>query len=183
MLFKGVLIFSLILYILPGLENNLLNINGILKYYIYFILGGYYFLYQEKLDDFLKIDERLILFITFLITVLNLHPISPNTDMSNFFFAVTGILFSISLGKVYIKNKYSFLNHIFGFSFTIYLLSWFPQVFIRIIFYQILNFHWMFVLPISTVLGVYVPLVIGKVILELKKRKKLSKKISYVFGV
>lgn len=71
-----------------------------------------------------------------------------------------------------------FLNHLNGKSYSIYLFSWFPQVFVRIVGFQILKLTWIMVLPISFIMGTYIPYfinLIGKKVIEKYPKFKFLK--------
>lgn len=99
------------------------------------------------------------------------------------FISIIGILSMISLSKIYNRGNYNFLNFLYGKSYTIYLLSWFPQVFIRIIGYQILNLSWIIVLPISFFFGIFIPYIINLFIIFITNKFKKISFLRIIFGI
>ncbi|MFK4784842.1 acyltransferase family protein [Fusobacterium sp. MFO224] len=139
---------------------DFLNLSGVINYSIFFALGIFYNLYQNKLNSLLKIENKLTTLILFIISCL-IFKIDYN-NLTTFIYAMNGILFSISLGKLYLKYNLNFLNHLYGASFSIYLFSWFPQVFIRILFLQILELNWFVAFISSIFFGIYAPFLLYK---------------------
>ena len=99
------------------------------------------------------------------------------------FLQVFGISFSIVLGEIYLNKNMKFLDHLNHKSYSIYLLSWFPQVFLRIVSFQILKLNWIIVLPISTFLGIYFPYSIVWLVNSLNKKNKKFKFLNKVIGI
>lgn len=178
-----ILLTTMLLVIKNPISIKLFNLSGVVNYVFYFILGIYYCINQKKIDGFLKMDSLFTLFIMLIISLMNVIIDIPENKITDLIYSLSGIIFSISLGKYYLKKDMKFLNHLFGFSFTIYLLSWFPQVFTRIVMIQKLNFNWVYVLPVSTVLGIYIPYFIGKGVLKIKKKNRVAKFVAKQAGV
>ncbi len=78
---------------------------------------------------------------------------------------------SVALAKVYINLNASFLNHLFGASFAIYLFSWFPQVASQQIFIGITHSPWWVGSILAFTSGVYIPLLIYRLIQKYKESK------------
>ncbi|WP_424503853.1 acyltransferase family protein [Psychrilyobacter sp.] len=172
------LLITLALNLIVKFDTKLLNINGVFHYYFFFYLG-YYFYCKEKIFYkifFLKTKNTLFLLLG--ITLLNTFFYTQELPILNIVISILGIFFSISLGEFYKTNNFKFLNHLYGFSFTIYLLSWFPQIFIRITFFQILKLNFYVGFIFSVVLGIYVPFVIGSFI-----KNKGFKQIQKLVGI
>lgn len=166
--FSLIIIFFLIFLNIKNYQNfTFFNLNGVMHYSIFFVLGIFYNLYQNRCNLFFRIDKELTTILLFLCSLFVL--IIRNNDFINFIYAINGILFSLSLGKIYLKYNLTFLNHLYGSSFYIYLFSWFPQVFIRILFLQILNLNWVISFVFSIFLGIYIPFLLYK--LKIKKVK------------
>lgn len=172
------LLITLALNLIVKFDTKFLNINGVFNYYFFFYLGYYFYCKEDFFykSFFFKTKNALFLFLG--ITLLNTFFNTLELPILNIFISIFGIFFSISLGEFYKINNFKFLNHLYGFSFTIYLLSWFPQVFIRIILFQILKLDLYSGFIFSVVLGIYVPFIIGSFI-----KKKGSKHIQKLVGV
>lgn len=183
---KIILIISLVVSLISKQLINIqfLNINGILNYMFFFVLGIFYKRNEIQIDEKIKLDNILITFVLNIILLINCIINYKFSSQSLYIFiALIGILFSISLEKIYSKNNYKFLNHLYGKSYSIYLLSWFPQVFIRIIGFQILKQHWSIVLPFSFIFGVYVPYIANILTIKLTDKYKKLNFLKILFGV
>lgn len=173
------LVLSFLISILSNkyLKISLLNISGVLNYLFFFILGIYYNMNEKNFQKILESNITLIVTMTILIINCGNNYFS-SIDIIHKMISIVGIIFSICLSKKYNKNKMKFLNHLNGKSYSIYLLSWFPQVFVRILGFQILKLTWVVVLPISFFMGTYIPYfinLIGKKIIEKNSKFKFLK--------
>jgi len=172
------ILISLILHFYPFPEIDFFNISGIFKYQIYFILGG---LFVDLKLMHLKIKSNMyfIAIITSIIIAINsIWPV--NYSYIRLTIAIIGILFSISLAYIYVDKSKSFLNHLWGYSFSIYLFSWFPQVIIRILGFQVFDIHLGLVWFFSTIFGIYIPFWSVKII---KERKNIPDFVKFVCGI
>ncbi|STO30825.1 Fucose 4-O-acetylase and related acetyltransferases [Fusobacterium necrogenes] len=181
---KIILLLSLIINIVSSkfLDIRFLNINGVLNYLIFFILGVYYLENENKFDEILK-RNTFVFIITFTILIINAVIILPVIKIYNIFIAGIGIIFSLSCSRIYLNSDYSFLEHLKGKSFSIYLFSWFPQVFVRILGYQILNLSMIIVMPISLIMGIYIPVLINLYIKNVIQKYSKVKFLKYIFGL
>lgn len=181
-----ILIISLIISLISKQFINIgfLNINGILNYLFFFILGIAYKRNENIIDKKFKLNSSLIFIFLNIILLLNcIINYKVSSQLLYIFIAVTGILFSISLEKIYSKKEFNFLNHLYGKSYSIYLLSWFPQVFIRIVGFQILKQQWYIVLPFSFVSGVYGPYIVNILVLKITEKYKKLKFLKIIIGI
>lgn len=182
---KTILFMAFVISIISNkfIDITFLNIKGILNYFFFFILGITYKRYENKIDKILKLENIFMIIGLSLILLINC---SVNYKISSqilyIFIAITGILFSLSLEKIYSKKNYKFLNHLYGKSYSIYLLSWFPQVFVRILGFQILKQEWYVVLPFSFAFGVYGPYIVNILILRIIEKKPKIKFLKILFG-
>lgn len=129
-----ILLLALVINIVSSkfLDIRFLNINGVLNYLIFFILGVYYLENENKFNETLKRNTSVFI-ITFAILIINTVIVFPTIKVLYIFIAVIGIIFSLSCSRIYLNSGHSFLEHLKGKSFSIYLFSWFPQVFVRIL--------------------------------------------------
>lgn len=175
-------IFSFI--VLNFIDIEIFNINGIFNYMLFFCLGMMYCKYKETVNKILEKNIGKIFIVVFVLLLMNatteifnginvtgaetgkMTDIVTSIEFIKYklFYvgiAISGIILSTILSKLYCKYNLTFLEHLDGKTFTIYLLSWFSQVFVRIIGYQILNLSMIYVVPVSFILGVYVPVMIN----------------------
>lgn len=176
------LIISAICTVFNKNKIEFLNIEGVINYTFFFILGIYYLENEEKIENFLFKNKNIALIFSFLILILNSLILIKNKGIY-LIVAITVIIFSILLEKTYSNKNMKFLNHLNYKSYSIYLLSWFPQVFVRIVFFQILKLNWIIVLPISTFLGIYFPCSIVWLVNSLNKKNKKFKFLNKIIGI
>lgn len=163
---------------------KLLGTSIVLYYFLFFTFGIFYRKYQILICSFLKLNEKKICLILNFVLVLNCLSNIPIIRVEyDIFISIIGILSMISLSKIYNKENYNFLNFLYGKSYTIYLLSWFPQVFIRIVGYQILNLSWTIVLPISFFFGIFIPYIANLFIIFITNKFKKISFLRIVFGI
>ena len=109
-----------------------LNVSGALNYVIYFWSGMLFFVYRKNMHTRHNLTACLLcgaLVLFFYFTV-------DSMDLRLFFCSFCGILMSYYLIIYYTANGLSWLSIINGYSYQIYLLSWFPQAFFRLVMYQ-----------------------------------------------
>lgn len=173
------LFFSFFISLLSNkyIKIEFLNVSGVLNYLFFFILGVYYNINEKYFQKIL--ESNITIIVTMAILIINCGSnYFSSIDITHKMISVIGIVFSICLSKKYNKNKMKFLNHLNGKSYSIYLLSWFPQVFVRILGFQILKLTWIVVLPISFFMGTYIPYfinLIGKKIIEKNSKFRFLK--------
>lgn len=148
---------------------SFLNIGGVAHNIIYFHIGivlsriGYFKLSNDKLDFRMKI----LLLICFSFILMS----------SEIFYAILGIIFVLFLSIIISKIKYSdLLNDIYIYGFQIYLLSWFFQMFVRVVGYQIFGINVLLSCFLMFTLGLLGPIVIIKMV------KLLPFNIGYAFN-
>lgn len=183
---KMILFLSLIISVLSKkyIDIEFLNIKGILNYLFFFVLGIGYKRYESRIDEIFKLKNILTFIIFNIILLINCGTdYKISSQIIYIFIAVTGILFSLSLEKFYSKKQYNFLNHLYGKSYSIYLLSWFFQVFIRILGFQVLKQEWYVVLPFSFIFGVYGPYLVNILTLKVIEKNSKLKFLKILFGV
>lgn len=168
----------------PLKEIMILNLGGVIHYIFYFLTGIFYFVYQERVKLVLSLIKPAIL-ITLLAVHFSIVYIFMNDCSYQFIVtivAILGIIESILIGYIYIDNKFFFLSHLNGSSYSIYLFSWFPQVFVQFFMLRYFEIHWIVSLIISTLLGVYIPYLIFKLLSIVKMRSNVGYLISLLFG-
>lgn len=180
-----ILLLALVINIVSSkfLDIRFLNINGGLNYLIFFILGIYYLENENKFDRIFQKRNTSVFIITFIILIINTVIVFPTIKVLYIFIAVIGIIFSLSCSSIYLNSGYSFLERLKGKSFSIYLFSWFPQVFVRILGYQILNLSMTIVIPISLIMGIYIPVLINLFIKNIIQKYPKAKFLKYIFGL
>lgn len=169
----------LFLYIIPKPNIEFMGINSILTYSIFFFTGIYLRdFYMKNRAKFLNLKLAhkniiLIFIIPTLIFLINFQ--FPNYENAFLQILINIFYFFKSLLGIYVCfiisillcrfKEFKSLKLISEYSFDIYLLSWFSQIFCRIIFYQILNLNYLVVVILSLICG-FLPIVISKFLLR-----------------
>ena len=169
---------------------SILNISGCLNYLFFFVLGMYVKKnYYLILKSFQKRNMRYVITsVLFLIlTILDIYTYNFVDSFSGvvksvyyYFVGTVGISFSFCLAYFYELNDYNFFKKLYGTSYSIYLLSWFPQVFIRILWFQILKYNSLVGTILSFICGVLIPVIVNKIVKKYFSRVKF---IRVLFGV
>jgi hypothetical protein len=167
------------------LENiKIFNISGCVHYFFFFFLGICLFKYETDICSFLFKNGSMKLFVLAPLHLLSIFIFSKNPFYSRIvvFIAVAGIIESILLGNLYIKLNLIFLDHFKGSTYTIFLFSWFPQVFIQFFVLRYFPIPWYIAAVISTLLGLYIPLLLFKLLNIAKNTGKSGRTISIILG-
>lgn len=176
---KFVMVATLVLleifFILNPVKIRFLNISGVAEYLVYFYAGclfSYYF--RDRVRCLGKATVAISLFLLLLAgnellvrnpgAVLRLH------------LAFLGIIFSFALSYAMVGLKWNITKYIDGYSYQIYLLSWFPQVFCRIL-YQLGVIDYYFTVFLMLIAGLFIPVLFAKLV-----EKKMSP-LRIVFGM
>lgn len=169
------LIFGLLGYIFKDIQ--LLGISSSLKYFPYFCLG----LICKKLgiiSRFVKISNTGLL-----ICCLIIYSICIFYPINSYILAVLGLFASIQLMTWFEKNKIPFFPDLRKYTFCIYLLQWFPMVFVRIVFYKILGWNEYICYILMFSLGLLVPIIIAKIIEQFKMRGNIRELVFLSIGL
>ena len=134
---------------------GLLNLSGVAYYLFYFYLG----MYIEKMKIIEKFNNTYLYLNIFLLLVINIMIVFLPEEyvMRAQLSGIFGIVFTICLGLLYIRQQKKFLDHLNGSSYTIFLYHWFPQVFSNVVLINILHVHWSISFIFAVVLGIYLP--------------------------
>jgi hypothetical protein len=155
------------------------NMEGVVGFLFYFVLGIFYCLKQEGMNKRLGLKNYKTLIITVVLSVICMYIHGTGMDVIK---ALNGILMSISLGYLYIRYNYTFFNHLFGASYAIYIFSWFPQAASQQIFVKLTHAPWEVSSVLAIITGIYIPLFIYKFIMYAKKNLKYGKLIALLAG-
>lgn len=164
-----IIIALLIINIYLGLDQEtVFNISGVFYYMLYIALGYYFCKYG--IENKLKYYSLKIAIITFILSIVMVLYV-PYFTGYDVITSVNGILMSIALGQLYINYGCRFFNHLYGATYTIYLLSWFPQVASQQFVLSIVQVPWYVTTTLALVSGIYVPLIIYKWIIKHKNSR------------
>lgn len=151
----------LLLNLFNPFKSQLLNIKGIANYLIYFWSGCVYYIYKDKLSSILN-KPFVLLFIFLLLLSINIFTTPDANSFTKLLAAFSGICVSIGLANIFINKGLVLFRYINGFSYQIYLLSWFPQIFFKIVLSDILHvgFYPSFIFMLAG--GIIFPVAVAK---------------------
>ena len=138
----------------PLREVLLLNLAGVGTYLFYFVLGMTYCRWQEAVDRALRIRSLGTLLLLLALSIGLSH---AEEGPLRILATLAGIACSLSLGAQYVRRQWHFMDHLDGSTYTIYLLSWFPQAACQQLLGSVWPLGWQAAAVLSTVTGMYLP--------------------------
>ena len=140
-------------------EVEFLGISRVLYYFPYFCLG----VVSRKL----KVIEYYGLFsIIYSVILFCLLCVLAYYSLNKYLSALVGLAFSISFIGWLCKIGIPFFPHLRNYTFCIYLLQWFPLVFVRIVFFNLLNLNIWICYFLMFISGLFIPILIAKLIIK-----------------
>lgn len=147
-----------------------LNLAGVVKLSFFFALGMAYCNYQPRLDRLLSLDmpwTTLGWLATSVVLVVTGYG-SQNLLFSQLG-ALAGILFVLSLGRLYLNVGFRFLDPLDGTTYAIFLFSWFPQSALRVLLYDQWQLTPWIGVPLSVAAGIGLPWLLYQWLQNIKK--------------
>lgn len=170
----GVILCFLLGAIVPDIP--FFKISSAVYFSGYFALGIVYCTYKEQVDNFLKRFRWFILPVSFLLSAMLI-------DIA-LIAALIGILFSLSLSLTVESRCGKRVVTLSNYTYTVFLLSYFPQMFIRgPVAHAIPDVNQYVLSAISFVTGFCIPVLIGALVVRLKKRNKFIDSCALLIGL
>ena len=146
--------------LIPFSHDTLLNIVGVAFYMFHFTLG---YLYQgSSLETTIKkASATAIFFVTLALSVAVFF--IPQNSFTDLLAAVNGILMSIALSQVYERHDCHWLDHLFGYTYDIYLYSSFFQIMTLQVPLHFVSLPPAVYVPVAFLTGLYGPWAMRKV--------------------
>ena len=170
------LIIALFVLNYRGIHINFFQISAALNYALYFGLGIIYCQYKSNLDFILNRHKYILTIICFCLSAMLIN--------EKIIAAIIGILFSISLSILADKYYGATVIKLSNYTYTIFLLSYFPQMFIRgpiAHAYPDVNQYVLSVL--SFVFGLGIPLLVGYIYTKYLSGVRFINKIAFLIGL
>ncbi|MCG3209581.1 MAG: hypothetical protein FOGNACKC_03208 [Anaerolineae bacterium] len=144
---------TLLWFIFPYLISiELLNISGVLHNLVFFFAGFFACKYGAPKSIRINMLGPAALAVSLLLFLTNDHLLA-----SGLVLAWLGLVFSYWLGTTNLSGPFAAIG---VFSYQIYLFSWFPQTFIRILFGQVWFVNIWFSVFLSFALGLAIPIIV-----------------------
>lgn len=140
--------------LMPFAKDSLLNIVGVVFYLFYFTLGYQY--QASRVETAIKKANAAMVFITTLaLSVLLMYV--PQGSLTDLLMALNGILMSIGLALLYERRGAHALDHLFGYTYTIYLYSGFFQIAALQVLLHFVSLPPVVYVPLAFLMGLYGP--------------------------
>jgi fucose 4-O-acetylase-like acetyltransferase len=150
-----------VLYIYSPLNKiRILNLGGVVQYLVFFWLGCILRLFRNDLK-FLRKKPFLLCVLSLL---LLFNSLSFDVRYFKLIKAIVGILFSYSLAAIYSSKKIRLFNFIDGYYYQIYLLSWFFETFVRIVFFQKFGINYYLASVLIFFAGLIMPVLVVRMV-------------------
>jgi fucose 4-O-acetylase-like acetyltransferase len=140
-------------------HSLLFNIKGIAGYLIYFWSGCVFWVVKDKICSVLRSVPIAAGLLSLLVGINLLGYSNPKLAILA---AFTGILLALCAAYKFTETGHGILGPINGYSYQIYLLSWFPQIFAKILLYDILHLGFYVSFVFMLLGGLFVPLIVTR---------------------
>lgn len=141
----------------PG--TGFLGLDSALYNAVFFAAG--YMFRKHMLETVVGRHSATAAAVTFTVSVALMY--APDTGIRYLLTSFNGILMSVALAHIYVAGRMRFLDHLDGASYTIYLLSWFPQVASQQILMSLVpGITWHVTTALAFFSGLYVPLMVHR---------------------
>lgn len=177
-LFVGIFISIIVLIVLDVTipEIKFMQLSQAIHYSTYFLLGILYYEFKKPVDKFIM-KYWIAIGLIFLIASVSLY-------FSGYLAAICGIIFSMVFALVLQDKCPDKLVKFSAVTYVVFLLSYFPQMIIRgPIAHRFPDVNQYILSGISFVVGVFLPVAIGVVVLKYKDRNKLLRKMAILIGL
>lgn len=141
-------------------HESVLNLLGVIHFIFYFALG--YAFRGSALEHHISRQRPIpLLLLTLAFSILMLA--TPHFNLKEQLTALNGILLSIALGRIYEMKGCTFLNHLYGHTYTIYLFSGLFQILSLQVLLHFVSLPPHLFIPLAFVTGVYGPWLIDRI--------------------
>ncbi len=153
-------VLALVNCLMPFSHDSLLNIVGVIFYMFYFTLG--YLFQASPLEAAIKrTSAPVLLAVTLALSVAVLF--GPQNSLVDMLASVNGIVMTMALALVYERRGCHWLDHLYGYTYTIYLYHSFFQIFSLQVLLHFVSLPPVVYVPTAFLLGLYGPWVFSKV--------------------
>lgn len=141
----------------PGEEyTDFLSLDRLAGYGIYFFIGIIYNLLQDKIDRIVRWESPLV-FLS-LVSIWAVTFFLTNYTIYAAICSVAGIAMCMSFAKIMEARDMTFLDHLVGANYMIFLLSWFCNVACQNVLHHFVKMPWWGYGLLSLITGIYLPM-------------------------
>ncbi|MDP3143548.1 MAG: acyltransferase [Candidatus Omnitrophota bacterium] len=157
-------------------DVNIFGAFQVMYFLIFFWLGSLFYLHKNK---FVFQRYHLCAFLFFLIALYWLNyfslPIVAERTLRcmNLLAAICGISMSFYLIQLFIDNEIRILPWLQDYTYQIFLLHWFAQIFFRIVIFQVLNLGYWITFTCMLIGGLALPVLAAKLVYKYLPRLRL----------
>ncbi|MCM1076029.1 MAG: acyltransferase [Bacteroides sp.] len=177
-----ILLMAVLFVILPLTELSdikFFSLNAALRLAIFFLAGIVYALFMKRIDGIIPWSSYLT-FISFVIAWAVTYFLTRDTDLLPVC-QFCGICMIISIAKIMESHHITWLDHLTGSNYIIFLLSWYFNVFSQQIMSRIVSLPWWAYTLMSLIAGVYGPYMFYRY-MKMNREKKIVRAISFLLG-
>lgn len=173
------IVFSQLSSFVPDI--SFFGISKAIGFFPYFCLGIISKKAIARLEMAHKLKSNPLLFLFIISTAVYGVLVCFPTDI--YIKAIIGIFAAFAMMKFLAEHKIQFLPSLRKYTFTIYLLQWFPMVAARIALFQVLDWNKWVCYVVMFLSGLLIPVLVGKLLLYCVPRRGLGKYILLSVGL
>lgn len=159
-----------------------LNLEGVVGYWLFFWSGITFYFIQGNVERSLRLGRVWVCaLLAGIFSALIYYFPDAQLSFIRVAYTLLGILFSISLSRIYLKYHCRFIDHLFGSSYAIYLFSWFPLVVVQLLAERT-GLSWQAGLVVALLVQIYIPFLAYKLIVRVKRAGKPGQWIAALLG-
>lgn len=171
-------VITIVLFILNFVvpEISFFKISDAIHFSGYFALGILYCQYKKCIDEFLLKYRYVALPFFFILSAILID--------NKLIAALVGIAFSLVLSLVFEHRCGEGIIKLSGYTYTIFLLSYFPQMFIRgPIAHAFPGINQYILSVVSALVGFFIPVLIGEIVMRIRLKNKVTKFAACLIGL
>lgn len=146
---------ALLFYFLDFDNLKWFSINRVFELWIFFILGCAWCLWMKEINRIITWNNPLFFAIILLCWLASV--MGPHSKILSFLSSLLGIMMTISLSMIMIKNHWRFFDHLTGANYMIFLLSWYSNIAFQQLLSHFIVLPWWVYSCLSLIGGIYIP--------------------------
>lgn len=159
---------------------QLFSLGRVAQLMVYFVAGMAYAAWRQPVDRRLHFGDwvSIAVFSGLFVGLFFCRDMFVGGEMVCAFF---GVGMTVALAHILEKYNVRFLDHLEGFSYMIFLLSWYTGTFSQQVLHHFTDFDWWVYTIIAIALSIYVPWIFGKWV-HGTRHKRLARWILFCLG-
>lgn len=154
-LYASLILVFFVFSIVKPQTSGIFSLGHTLRYGLYFVLGACYCKYGRKIDSYIPWNDYCFFsgVVTVWVMLFYLLEETPFMPICSIF----GIAMCVSLSKILVHKNVTFLDHLIGANYIIFLLSWYFNVLCQQVLHRFIEMPWPVYTMMSLMSGIYVP--------------------------